>query len=163
MLVSADTKIQIPRKRDAVLTDLAPGDVVAVSLSEEDGQFVADKIMLIPGKTRNRHVPGVVLDVSATSVTIQPPGAITVRAFAEHGNVRIAIRDTGHGIPEERLGKVFDPFFTTKEPGKGTGLGLFIVRQIVERNGGRISVESEENVGTTFYLDFPMAREAVTV
>ena len=91
---------------------------------------------------------------------IQPPGTIRVRAHASgEGQVRIEIADTGSGIPPDKLGKIYDPFFTTKEPGKGTGLGLFIVRQIVERNKGRISVESVVGKGTTFFLDFAAARE----
>jgi len=93
---------------------------------------------------------------------IQPPGSITIRAGERsEGQVRIEIEDTGSGIPPEKLGKIYDPFFTTKEPGKGTGLGLFIVRQIVERNKGRISVESAVGKGTTFFLDFPAAMQAV--
>jgi len=89
---------------------------------------------------------------------IKPPGTIWVRARTEgEHQVRIEITDTGDGIPPDKLGKIYDPFFTTKEPGKGTGLGLFIVRQIVERNKGRISVESAVGKGTTFFLDFPVA------
>ena len=94
---------------------------------------------------------------------ITPPGTITIRAFQRDGQVRIEIADTGRGIPAEKLGKIYDPFFTTKEPGKGTGLGLFIVRQIVERNKGRISVESAVGEGTKFFLDFPVGQaETVT-
>ncbi len=92
---------------------------------------------------------------------IVPPGTITVRAKQKDQRIVIEIADTGTGISEKGLKKIFDPFFTTKEPGKGTGLGLFIVRQIVERNKGRISVESTEGEGTTFFLDFPVASEAV--
>ena len=91
---------------------------------------------------------------------IAPPGTIVVRAREQPGGVRIEIEDTGSGIAPDKLGKIYDPFFTTKEPGKGTGLGLFIVRQIIERNHGRISVESTVGKGTTFFLDFPAAKEA---
>jgi len=91
---------------------------------------------------------------------IQPPGTIWVRGYARDGQVRIEIADTGSGIAPDKLSKIYDPFFTTKEPGKGTGLGLFIVRQIIERNKGRISVESVVGKGTTFFLDFPAAKAA---
>ncbi len=86
---------------------------------------------------------------------ITPPGVITIRASEQDAWVRIEISDTGAGIPADKLEKIYDPFFTTKDPGKGTGLGLFIVRQIVERNKGRILVESEVGKGTSFLLDFP--------
>ena len=94
---------------------------------------------------------------------IKPPGRISVRARQQDGQVRIEIEDTGSGIPPDKLGKIYDPFFTTKEPGKGTGLGLFIVRQIIERNRGRISVESTVGKGTTFFLDFPSAKPSAVL
>ena len=74
--------------------------------------------------------------------------------------VIVDIEDNGPGIHEEFQQKVFDPFITTKPLGKGTGLGLFIVRQIVERNGGRIAVESTVGQGTVFTLTFPAAQGA---
>lgn len=81
-------------------------------------------------------------------------GRIEVSVFRSDGGVRIKVRDSGEGIKEDIIGKVFDPFFTTKEPGKGSGLGLFIVKQIVERNNGKISVKSVFGEGTEFTLDF---------
>ncbi|PIU40817.1 MAG: hypothetical protein COS99_08680 [Candidatus Omnitrophica bacterium CG07_land_8_20_14_0_80_42_15] len=82
-------------------------------------------------------------------------GKIIVRAKKSPGNkVLVEIEDTGHGIPEDKLDVIFNPFYTTKEPGKGTGLGLFIVRQVIEKNRGRISVRSKVGVGTTFTLEF---------
>jgi hypothetical protein len=73
--VTDETSIRLPNKSDAGLMDLAEGDVVAVSLNEADAEPAADQIFLIPGKTRYRHVPGVVLAVSKSELTIQPPGA----------------------------------------------------------------------------------------
>jgi signal transduction histidine kinase len=65
----------------------------------------------------------------------------------------VDIRDTGCGIPQEIRDRVFEPFFTTKE--KGTGLGLGIVYQLVERAGGHIEITHHELSGTTFSLFFP--------
>ena len=85
-------------------------------------------------------------------------GKITVIAKESKGRVYIDIKDTGSGIPEDKLKELFNPFFTTKEPGKGTGLGLFIVRQVVEKNGGGINFkETKVGEGTTFTIDFPVA------
>jgi PAS domain S-box-containing protein len=66
--------------------------------------------------------------------------------------VRIDIKDTGVGIPKENLRKLFTPFFTTKEKGKGVGLGLPVVHGIIEQHKGKIEVESEPDVGTTFTI-----------
>jgi signal transduction histidine kinase len=65
------------------------------------------------------------------------------------------VADTGHGIPQEMLPKVFEPFFTTKEFGKGTGLGLTVVKGIIDEHQGAITVESEEGKGTTFTVSLP--------
>jgi len=89
-------------------------------------------------------------------------GKITVVAGRRKDSVTIDIKDTGSGIPEDKVKMLFNPFFTTKEPGKGTGLGLFIVRQVVEKNGGIIFLkESKVGEGTTFSLEFPIAEIAM--
>jgi two-component system NtrC family sensor kinase len=69
--------------------------------------------------------------------------------------VEVAITDTGQGIAPEHLSKVFDPFFTTKA--RGTGLGLSVVYGIVEKHGGKITIDSRVGEGTTFTLRFPVA------
>ncbi len=67
--------------------------------------------------------------------------------------VKIIITDTGTGIPQDQMKHIFEPFHTTKGD-KGTGLGLYITKQLVERNGGKITVQSKERKGTAFLLEF---------
>ncbi len=69
--------------------------------------------------------------------------------------VKLTVADTGHGIPQEVIARVFDPFFTTKEFGKGTGLGLTVVKGIIEEHHGSITAESQEGKGTTFTVLLP--------
>lgn len=68
--------------------------------------------------------------------------------------INIKVIDNGPGIPEANIDKIFMPFYTTKEPGKGTGLGLALVSRLVERNNGKIEVQSQVGKGTTFTLIF---------
>ena len=74
-----------------------------------------------------------------------------------HASVRIVIADTGSGIPPEMLRHIFEPFVTTKGE-KGTGLGLWIVKGIIENHGGRMRVRSKPGKGTMFRIDLPTVR-----
>jgi two-component system NtrC family sensor kinase len=74
----------------------------------------------------------------------------------EEDTVDIEIRDDGAGIPMDVIPKIFDPFFTTKDVGKGSGLGLFVVHEIIEEHDGCIAVDSEEGKGTTFLMRLPV-------
>ncbi|NRA07129.1 MAG: PAS domain S-box protein [Myxococcales bacterium] len=82
-------------------------------------------------------------------------GTIEVETRVAPEGVEIRVSDDGVGISEEHLQRIFDPFFTTKRVGSGMGLGLSTSFKIVERHGGTLSVESEENVGTTMRLFLP--------
>jgi len=83
-------------------------------------------------------------------------GVLTVEAaIAPGGGLRIAVTDTGPGIPERHRSKIFDPYFTTKTT--GTGLGLAIVYKIIEAHGGSISIESAPGGGTRFTVFLPPA------
>ena len=82
---------------------------------------------------------------------------IRVALESEHGTVRIVISNGGMTIPSVKLATLFHPFTRLTE--KGTGLGLFISRQIVEAHGGRIFVSSQDRVGTTFTVELPARPE----
>jgi two-component system NtrC family sensor kinase len=83
-------------------------------------------------------------------------GEIRIAASREDGSLNISVADNGCGIDPEIMDKIFLPFFTTKPVGQGTGLGLSTIYGIVERLGGRILVNSEENVGTVFTVHLPL-------
>jgi len=84
-------------------------------------------------------------------------GALKISTSIGEGMIWIAFEDTGVGITREILRKIFIPLFTTKK--KGIGLGLSIVKEIIEKHGGKIEVESEINIGTTFIVKLPLIRE----
>lgn len=88
-------------------------------------------------------------------------GKITLEITRHPSSILIKVSDTGYGIPKNQQSKIFTKLFRADnirevEPA-GTGLGLYIVKAIVERSGGRIWFESEENKGTTFYVAIPLA------
>lgn len=82
-------------------------------------------------------------------------GVICVHTFSRELCVYIEITDNGCGISPQKIDSIFEPFFTTKEPGKGTGLGLFISYGIIQEHHGNLSVSSKENLFTTFTITLP--------
>lgn len=83
-------------------------------------------------------------------------GVINIMLTVVNGKVRISIADNGVGIEKSKRAKIFVPYFTTKST--GTGLGLAMVKQIVENHRGTIEFESVEDEGSTFIIEFPVAR-----
>jgi two-component system, NtrC family, sensor kinase len=117
-----------------------------------------DDLPQVMGNPRN--LQQVFLNLILNAIQAMPGGGrIRVRGAVENDFVRVDVSDNGCGIPREHLDKVFDPFFTTKETGEGTGLGLSVSYGIVEKHGGRITVESELGEGTTFSVYLPVARD----
>jgi signal transduction histidine kinase len=84
------------------------------------------------------------------------PGILTIRSWQDGNQVKISIKDTGTGMPEEVRQKIFEPFFTTKDVGEGTGLGLSIVFRIIENHHGNIDVVTKVNQGTEFIITLPI-------
>ncbi len=87
---------------------------------------------------------------------------IEIKLYTTDSKINLEIKDNGSGISKENIDKIFNPFFTTKTPEKGTGIGLTTVKSIVENDlHGKIKVESEENIGTTFKIEFQKKLEHV--
>jgi two-component system, NtrC family, sensor kinase len=112
---------------------------------------------LPPIKAKSEEVQQIFINLLSNAVqAMEGKGELKISTERNNGNVLAKIIDTGPGIPEEYLSKIYDPFFTTKEQGKGTGLGLNIVHQLVVKYGGKIDVSSLKGEGTTFSLSFPI-------
>ncbi|MBI4397362.1 MAG: hypothetical protein HY548_09720 [Elusimicrobia bacterium] len=104
----------------------------------------------------------VVINLCNNAVDAMPSGGrLTVGTGRDSRDgpprVTFFVTDTGAGIPQDIQSKVFDPFFTTKDVGKGTGLGLTLVHEIVKKHGGEIVCRSELGLGTTFVVSLPVA------
>ncbi|HEY1187209.1 MAG TPA: PAS domain S-box protein [Gemmata sp.] len=100
---------------------------------------------------------GGLLTVETRAVRVRPEDRAAYPDVPPGEYVQLAVSDTGQGMPDEVKARAFEPFFTTKDVGKGTGLGLAVVRAAVTQCGGRVAVFSEPGVGTVFELVFPTA------
>jgi two-component system, sporulation sensor kinase E len=141
------------------------GEIVDDSLELFQERIAHSRIMV--DKTIESSLPPVCVDrdqlvqvlinLVMNSIHAMPEGGrLRLSLDRENSHVRLGVSDTGHGIPEEIRSKVFDPFFTTKDFGKGTGLGLTIVKGIVEEHGGTIAVDSTVGKGTTVWIRLPV-------
>jgi signal transduction histidine kinase len=114
-----------------------------------------------PGKLQQ-----VFLNLLLNAKDAMPQGGELRVATTANGHVEASIADSGSGIAPEHLKRIYDPFFTTKtapKPGerRGTGLGLAVTYGIIQEHAGKINVESQVGVGTTFHLEFPLLRNSV--
>lgn len=128
-----------------------------------DGQFASS---LPPISGNPGRLQQVFLNLFLNAKDAMPEGGKLHIATSNGEGVSVLVADTGSGIPQEHIQRIYDPFFTTKtapreSQGKGTGLGLSVTYGIIQEHAGKIRVESHPGEGTTFYLDFPMTRNAV--
>jgi signal transduction histidine kinase len=101
-----------------------------------------------------RHLEEILFNLVVNSCqAMKNGGSIEISAERQNDHVNLFINDSGPGIPPHQLKRIFEPFYTTKE--EGTGLGLHITKQLVERNGGKIRVKSKLGEGTKFTLTLP--------
>jgi len=124
----------------------------SVSISEE---FESDlpKISASPGELN--QVWTNIIDNAIDAMEGRDQSTLTIETTKNGESINVLIKDNGPGIPDEIQDKIFDPFFTTKDVGKGTGLGLETVKQIVEKHKGTVNLESKPGE-TTFKFCFPI-------
>lgn len=116
--------------------------------------------LLVSGQ--KEQIEQVVINLSNNALDAMPKGGtltVGTASVTEEGRAfaRIRVADTGTGIPPEARDKIFAPFFTTKDPGKGTGLGLWLAQEITFKHGGNITFSTQEGKGTVFFVTLPLA------
>ncbi len=114
-----------------------------------------EKIILLADKTQMNRLFTNLISNGTQACGPHDSCRIEIGEMKQAGNIRISIRDNGHGIPEELQGKIFLPNFTTKS--SGTGLGLAMCKGIVEQARGQIWFETTTGQGSTFYVELPLA------
>ncbi|CAM4146089.1 sporulation kinase E [Geobacillus stearothermophilus ATCC 7953] len=133
-------------------------DLISAQAIMNNVQIIADFDRgLPPVYCELNQLKQVFINILKNAIEVMPKGGdITVRIARMGKNVHISITDQGVGIPKDKIKKLGEPFYTTKE--RGTGLGLMVSYKIIEEHQGKIDVESEVGVGTTFHITLPIER-----
>ena len=118
--------------------------VVRIELADALPEIPADPDLL------HRALQNLVLNAIDA---VSQGGELTIRTATLGDRIEVSVSDTGSGLTQEECGRLFTPYYTTKQ--HGTGLGLAIVQSVVSDHGGRISVESTKEKGTTFRIELP--------
>ena len=154
-----------------VLTD---PEAVVQSVIDSFKDHIRQKGINLVFKKTDKVLPKVKMDVEKVKLAIQnilnnaivythPGGQVTISLKGDKNKVEFRISDTGIGIPKDQQKRVFTKFFRGANAVKietgGTGLGLYITKNIIEAHDGKIWFESEENVGTTFHFSLPLKEE----
>ncbi|MEO2044139.1 MAG: ATP-binding protein [Nitrospinaceae bacterium] len=145
-------------EQDVNLNELIDAAIQMAILTSYNNDIKLDKNFsdIPPIKAKPEEVQQIFINLLTNAVqAMEGKGELRVSTEYSNGNILAIIKDAGPGIPQKYLSKIYDPFFTTKEQGKGTGLGLNIVHQLVVKIGGKIDVSSQVGKGTTFSLTFP--------
>ena len=163
------TLLNLARPRRSRRQPVALGPLIETTLS-----FLSEKLERRRVRVRTQlgpapAVPGdperlqqLLLNLFLNAIDAMPDGGELSVALAAHesGGATIRVRDSGVGISGQDLPRIFEPFFTTKAAGEGSGLGLMVVREIVQDHGGTIEVESQPGQGASFCIALPAAAPA---
>jgi signal transduction histidine kinase len=152
------------RKSEAILAEVDVAELIkeVIQLIQKEAK---DKEIVVELQTDDdlkpiwadpNHIRQVLINLLNNAIhATSERGRITFRVEAATDDISITVSDTGMGIPKENLEKIFEPFFSTKAPGEGTGLGLFVTKEIVEKLGGKIRVDSRVGRGARFVVQLP--------
>jgi PAS domain S-box-containing protein len=162
-----DDQVKLLRRTlpESIIVDLKHGALInAAALVNADPTRLRQVIINLALNARDAMPDGGTITFTLAAVTVTPDQAHSQPELMSGDWVRLAIADTGTGIPPEIQPHIFDPFFTTKAPGKGTGLGLAQVHGIVTQHNGFITAKTTVGQGTTFaiYLPATPAAEVTT-
>jgi PAS domain S-box-containing protein len=153
-------RISMPKNIE-IVEKIETGSAVAVADSTQVQQVLMNLGSNAAHAMRER---GGVLEVALSGTSIDAKTASRFIDLKPGAYLRLSVKDTGHGMPPEVMGRIFEPFFTTKKQGEGTGMGLAVVHGIVKSHGGAINVESDIGKGTVFTIYLPrVSGEAATV
>jgi PAS domain S-box-containing protein len=151
------TRPLTPNLQKANLSELVASILSTINIPPEMAVTVDIKETAKPIQTDIVYLRRVLTNLFTNAVQAMPDkGSLTVMASKKKGKIILTVEDTGVGIPEAAKSKMFMPLFTTKS--KGQGLGLAVVKRLVEALGGTISFESQENKGTKFIVELPQTR-----
>ena len=145
----------LPEMIEAAISGLKNKHAVRVQISER----AHSERLVLPRRALEQALRGVVRNAQEAS---PPDGEVVVRAEVDEQELRIEVSDQGHGMPADVLARAGEPFFTTKQPGRGMGLGLFLVRTLLERLGGKFTLDSQPGRGTSATLYLPVSAAATT-
>jgi signal transduction histidine kinase/FixJ family two-component response regulator len=143
------------------LADMASAvcDELLVLSQNKQQQLKRDyELTNLPIVADKQQLKRVLVNLLGNAIHYSPEGAqVTVRLWQDESHAHFAVEDTGRGIPQQDLGKLFQRFSqgTSKQRSSGTGLGLYLSRQIIEAHQGYIGVESTEGHGSCFYFQLP--------
>lgn len=151
--------------------EAAMSDIVdnALSIAFNQVKYVANihkeyqnipPAIVVPSQLSQVYLNLIINAVQAIKPTLnkatRPMGNLWLRIKSDEENAIVEVTDDGSGISPQNISRIFDPFFTTKVVGEGTGLGLHIVYNIVQKHNGNITVDSKEGEGTTFRVSVPL-------
>jgi len=158
-------RVTMSRESMGLLDVLRDCHAMVAPLAEKRGiaMYFPDQDQALFVHADRTRVKQVMINLLSNAIKYnRPGGSVTVRCASADGVVRVSVDDTGHGLTPAQLGQLFQPFNRLgqdKNGEEGTGIGLVVTRQLIELMSGRIGVDSEPGVGTSFWIELQASSE----